>query len=82
MRRRLFLGSEQTRAFEHHVHAQRGPWKLRRVALRQHLDAVAVDYHRVAIDLDTSGKFSVRRVVARQIRIGLRAAQIIDGDDR
>src|ERR1700682_2178978 len=32
MRGRLFLGSEQARAFEYHVYAQRGPRALRRGA--------------------------------------------------
>ena len=54
----------------------------RRIALREHADAVAVDDHRVAFDADRARKLAVRGVVARQVRVGLRAAEIVDRDDR
>jgi hypothetical protein len=39
-------------ALEHHVDAELAPGQLGRIALGEHLDAVAVDDHVVAVDLD------------------------------
>ena len=81
MRRRLFLAREKTRAFEHDVHAERAPRQLGRVAHREHLDAVAINDHRVAVDFDLVVEPPVRGVVTREVRVGLGIAQIVDGDD-
>ena len=82
VRRGLLLGREEAGALEHDVDAERRPRQLGGIALREHLDAVAVDHHRVAVDLDRARELAVRRVVAGQVRVGLRAAQIVDRDDR
>ena len=66
---------------EDDVDAERAPRQLGRVALREHLDAVAVDDHRVAVDLDLARELAVRGVVARQVRVRLRAAEVVDRDD-
>ena len=58
------------------------PRQLGGIALREHLDAIAVDDHRVAVDRDLARELAVRGVVARQMRVGLGAAEIVDGDDR
>ena len=47
----LGLAGEQARALEHDVDAQLAPGQLGRIAFGQHLDAVAVDDQRVAVDL-------------------------------
>src|SRR5438093_4974645 len=81
MRRGLFLAGEKPGAFEHRIHLQVLPRQLGRVALRTHLDAVAVHDHRFAFHGDRSGEFSVRGVVASQMRVGLRIAEVVDGDE-
>jgi hypothetical protein len=68
-------------ALEHHVHAERAPGNLRRVALREDLDRVAVDDHGVALHLDGAGKLSMRRVVAREVRVRLRGPEVVHRDD-
>jgi hypothetical protein len=77
----LFLAGEQARALEHDVDAELAPRQLRRIALGQHADAVAVDDHVVAVDFDLARELAVRRVVARQVRVGLRVAEVVDRDD-
>src|SRR5690606_33830789 len=65
----------------HDVDAQALPRQLRRVALLHDLDAVAVDDELVAVDRNRKRKRTVRRVVAREVRVRLRVAEIVDGDD-
>ena len=77
---RLGLAGEQAGALEHRVHAETAPRQLGRIALREHLDAIAVDHHRIAIDLDLAGEAAMDRVVARQMRIDFCIAQIIEGN--
>ena len=81
MRAGFFLGREKPRALEHDVDAERAPRQLGRIALREHLDAVAVDDHGIAVDLDGALEFAVHGVVARQVRVGLRVAEVVDRDD-
>ena len=57
------------------------PGQLGRVALGEHLDRVAVHHERIAVDRDRALELAVRRVVPRQVRVGLGAAEIVDGDD-
>ena len=73
---------EQAGALHHDIDAQRAPRQCRRIALREHLDAVAVDDHRVALDLYLAGKLAVRRVITRKVRIRFRTAEVVDRDDR
>src|SRR6266581_5389647 len=82
VRRSLFLGREQPRAFEHDVDAERGPRQLGRVLLRKNLDAVPVHHHRIAVDLDLARELAVHRVVTGQVRVGLRAAEVVKRNDR
>ena len=77
----LGLAREQPGAFEHEVDAQLAPRQLRRVALGQHLDAIAVDDQRIAFHLHLAGELAVHAVVARQVRVGLRVAQVVERDD-
>jgi len=81
MRRGFFLAGEEAGAFHHHVDPQLAPGQLARIALGQHPDAVAVDDHRIALDADLGVELAVRGVVARQVGIGVRVAQIIDRDN-
>src|SRR5487761_2302504 len=82
MCRRLGLGGEESGALEDDVDAERAPRKLRRVALREHADSVAVDDHRVAVHGNVAREFAVHGVVSRQMRIGFWAAEVVDRDDR
>ena len=77
----LFLVGEKTRALEHVLDAEFAPRQLGRVALGQHADAVAVDDHRIAVDLHLAREAAVGGVMARQVGIGLRIAEVVDGDD-
>ena len=79
--RRLLLAGEEPRAFQHDFHAELAPGKLRRIAFGQHADAVAIDDHVIAIDGDLAREWAVRRVMTRQVRIGLRIAEVVDRDD-
>jgi hypothetical protein len=81
MRAGLGLAGEDAGALEHHVDAQLAPGQLGRIALGEHADAVAIDHHRVAIDRDGAVELAVRGVVARQVRIGVRVAQVVDRHD-
>ena len=74
----LRLGGEQASALENDLGAELAPRQLGRIALGEHADAVAIDDHRVAVDAHFARKLAVRRVVTREVRIGLRIAQIID----
>src|SRR5438552_619223 len=53
----------------------------RRSALGEHPDAITVHCQVVAVDLDLAGESAVHGVVARQVRIGLRVAQVVERDD-
>ena len=77
----LGLAGEETGAFEDDIDAVLRPWNLRRIADGQHRDAVAIDHQMAAVDLDVLAERSVRGVMTRQIRIGLRIAQVIQRDD-
>ena len=81
VRRGLRLAGEEARTLEHKIDAELAPRELRGVALRQHLDAIAVDHHRVALDRDRTGELAVRRVVAGQVGVGRRVAEVVDRHD-
>ncbi len=81
VRGRFFLGGEEAGAFEHDVDLQFAPWDLRRITLCEHLDLVAIDDHEFAIDFDRARELAVRGVVAGQVRVRLRIAEIVDGND-
>ena len=78
VRRSLFPAGEQAGAFQHHVHAQCTPGQLGWIALGQHLDAVAIDDHVTAIDLDLEGEAAVRRVAPGQVGVDVGIAQVVD----
>ena len=82
VRARLLLGREQTRALENDIDAERLPRQLRGVAFGANLDAIAVDHERVAVDADLERKRTVRGVMAREMSIRLRIAEIVHCDDR
>ena len=63
------------------VDAQLAPRQFGRVAVGQDANAVAVDHHVVAIDLDRARELAVRRIVAGEMDIGLGVAQVVDGHD-
>ncbi len=81
VRRGLLLAGEQAGALEHDVDLQVFPGQLGRIAFGAHLDPVAVYDHGLAFHRDRAGKFSVDGVVARQMRIGLRVAEVVDRDE-
>ena len=47
----------------------------------QNKDAVAIDHHEVTIDGHAALELAVHRVVARQVCVGFRVAQVVEGDD-
>ena len=81
MRRRLGLAREQARAFEHDVDAELAPRQFRRIALRDHADPVAVDDHRVAVDVHVALEPAMHGVEAGQMRVGVGIAEIVDRHD-
>ena len=74
------LGEEAGR-LDHDVDAEVAPRQVRRVALGQHLDLVAVDDQRVLADLDRARERAEDGVVLEQVaqRAGVR--EVVDGDD-
>src|SRR5260370_37486060 len=81
MRGGLLLARKEPGALENHVDLEVLPRQLGRIALRADLDAIAVHDQRFAFHGDRSGEFSVRGVVARQVGVGLRVAEVVDGDE-
>ena len=79
--RSLGLRGEEAGAFEHDVDPEFAPGQLRRIAVREHLDPVAIDHEVFAIDRDRARKRAVRCVVPGQVGIGIRRAEIVDRDD-
>src|SRR5688572_3719158 len=77
----LLLVGKQAGALEHDIGPELAPGQLRRVALRQHADAVAVHHQVVAIHGDLAGERAMGRVVARQVRVGVRVTEVVDPDD-
>src|SRR5690606_6102334 len=80
VRRSLGLGGEQAGALEHHVHAQRAPGQLGRVAFGADLDAVAVDDQVAAVHRHGARELAVGGVVLGEVGVGLGVAQVVDGD--
>ena len=81
MRAGLLLRREEARALEHDVDAEGLPRQLRGVTLGANLDLVAVDDQRIALDLDRVFERPVRGVVARQMRVRFRVAEVVHRDD-
>src|SRR5580658_10669278 len=81
MGRRLLPRGEDPGAFERDVDAERLVRKLGRILDRGHFDLVAVDDHRVALDLDLMRKAAVDAVETQEVSVGLDRTQIVDGDD-
>ena len=79
--RRLVLAREQPGALVHDIHPEFPPRQLRRVALGEDLDPVAVDHQRIALDLDLAGEAAVGGVVAGEMGVGLGVAEVVDRDD-
>src|SRR5690606_35451744 len=75
------LAREQTGALEHEIDAELAPGQLRRIALGNDSNAVAVDDHRIAVDFHLAGELAVHGVVLREMRIGIRIAQVVERDD-
>src|ERR1022692_4772932 len=80
MGRRLGLAAKEPRAFHHELGTELAPWQFRRIALGDDADPVAVDDHRVPVDMNLAGKAAVRGIVSRQVGIGIRIAKIVDRD--
>ena len=81
MRAGLFLGSKKSGAFEHHVNAQLAPGQFGRIAIGEHAYAIAVHHQAVTVDHHAAIEATVHRIVARQVGIGLRVTQVVDGHD-
>src|SRR5690606_19854245 len=77
----FFLTGEETGALEHHIDIQLAPGQSGRVAVGQHADTIAIDDHVVAVDLYRAWELAMSRVKTRQVRVGLRVAQVVDGHD-
>ena len=77
----LFFGGEKPGAFQHHVDGQVFPWQVGRIAHGADLDLVAVDDHEIAVHRNLGVEFAVGGIVARQMGVGFRVAEIVDGND-
>src|SRR4026207_1908998 len=81
MSTRFRLAGEQARALEDDVHSQRLPRQLRRVALRNDLNVLAVNLHRTSADFHRSPEAAMGSVVLQQMGVGFCTPQVIDGDE-
>ncbi len=77
----LVAGGEQAGRFDDHVHAQVAPGELRRVALGQDIDGLAVDRDAGVAGFDLSRKASVYAVVLEQVGQGCRVGEVVDRND-
>src|SRR5271156_1444987 len=77
----LLASGEDAGAFERDVDAERLVRQLGRILDRGDLYLVAVDHHRIALDLDLVRKAAVDAVEAQKGGVGFHWAQIVDGDD-
>src|SRR5258706_6177880 len=75
------LAGETAGALHDDVDAERLPRQLRRVALRDDLDAIAVRHQRVAFHLHGAAERPVHGVVLQQVRIGGGVAEVVDRDE-
>src|SRR5690606_40955706 len=57
------------------------PWQFCRIAIGKNTDLVAIDYHVITIDGDSTREAAMCSVILSQVGIGLGIAQIIDRDD-
>ena len=55
--------------------------RFRRIAFGTNADTIAVDDHVIAVDFDLAREAAVRRVAARQVRIRVRIAEVVNGND-
>ena len=81
MHRRLLARTEQPGRFDDHIDTQIGPWQLRRVAFREHLEAVAVDDEKIAVHSYVARKTPVNRVEPEEVGERCCVRQVIDGHD-
>src|SRR5438477_4591019 len=78
---RCCLARKEAGALEHEIHTEIFPRQLRRIALGAHADAIAVHDEIAAFDADLAWKLAVHAVVAREMRVGLRVAEIVQRDE-
>src|SRR5204862_3140847 len=57
------------------------PRQLRRIALRTNADTIAVHDEVIAFDFDLARKLAVHGVIAREMRVGLGVAEIVQSDE-
>ena len=76
----LVAGGEDAGAFERDVDAEVLPGKLGRVLDRGDLELLLADGDGIAVNLHLMREAAVHAVVAKQVRIGLDRAEIVDGD--
>jgi hypothetical protein len=78
---RLVALGEDAAALEDQVDAEALPGQLRRVALREHLDALAADDQRVALGLHVVLQDPVDGVVLQEVRERLGVRDVVHGDE-
>ena len=72
--------AEQAGALEDNVNTQLAPGQLGRIAFCEDLDSIAVDDDVTAINLNRAGELAMRRVVARQVSVGLGITKVVEGN--
>jgi hypothetical protein len=81
VRARRLLAAELAGALVDHVHAEGFPGQLGRIPFGEYFDALAVDEEVATVHAHRACETPVRGVEAGQVRIGLRVAEVVDGDD-
>jgi hypothetical protein len=77
----LRLGRKKPGALQNYIYAQVTPGQRGRVSVSQHPNTIAIHDHAIAIDVDRSWKTAMRSVVTREVCVGLRVAEVVNGDN-
>ena len=81
MRGSGFLGGEKAGAFHDDVNVQFFPWKVFRITVARHTNAVTIDDQIIAINRHFSRKFAMSGIVFGQEGDSIDIAWIVDGNN-
>src|ERR1035437_7169632 len=81
MARRLVARIENAGALHRNVDVKRLVGQIAWIANGRNSDALARNYHVVAVDADLSREAAMNRIKTQQMRIGLDRTKIVDADD-
>ena len=78
MGRSFFFARKKSSALHHYIYTKLAPGQLSGIAIGQHANTIAIDHHILAFHRHRARKLSVGGVIASEVSIGIRVAQVID----